>query len=376
MKKIGLPILIALFCATASIFSQTVTTISAGTPDDAIAMDSNGNIYCSNYVGDTVFKFTPTGDMSAFITGLNTPNGLAFNSNQELYVCDGQGNTIYKYDIAGNQLASYPVTGHPSGVVKSFEDDSMIFTLYSGNGIRKLDTDGTITNVSSAPELSGPVGLVYDETGTLFVGNFNNRVIYKVLGTGNLEYVAQLPAEGGPYPNLGFITYGQGKLWGTIMGNDKIYSVNPNGIDDFTLFAGSTQGNNDGDISTATFNTPNGIYFNEADGSMYLTDFGSKNLRIISGITLGFEDNTDSVFDLKAYPNPAKDTLYIEGTNLNQELFKLRLADASGKMVFEREGNLDGTNFLEPIDVSMLSSGVYLVEMIIGKNVVTKKFIK
>ncbi len=94
MKMNTLTLLLALFVAT-SIFAQTVTTFSDGTPDDAIAIDSNGNIYCSNYIGDTIFKFTPTGEVSSFVMGLNTPNGLAFNSNEELYVCDGQQNTIY-----------------------------------------------------------------------------------------------------------------------------------------------------------------------------------------------------------------------------------------------------------------------------------------
>lgn len=376
MKKIILLPLAALFFATASIFSQTVTTFTDGTPDDAIALDSNGNIYCSNYVGDTVFKFTPSGEMSAFITGLNTPNGLAFNSNQELYVCDGQGNTIYKYDIDGNQLASYPVTGHPSGIVKSFDDDSMIFTLYTGNQIKKLNTDGTITDVSSAPELSGPVGIVYEENGTLFVGNYNNRIIYKVLVNGDLEYLTQLPTEGGSYPNLGFITYGQGKLWGTVMGNDKIYCINPNVVDDYTIFAGSTQGSMDGDINQATFNIPNGIYFDEAEGTMYVTDFGSKNLRIISDIVLSASDEVLKKNSFQLYPNPSDGILNIKLDLNGASTYSLNIYNLLGQNLFSSDEVAEGSIISKTLSVDFLNSGVYFIKVSVDGNEITKQFVR
>ena len=56
MKKNTLTILAAIFMAT-TIIAQTVTTYTDGTPDDGIAIDSNGNLYASNWSGDTVFKY-------------------------------------------------------------------------------------------------------------------------------------------------------------------------------------------------------------------------------------------------------------------------------------------------------------------------------
>ncbi|MEZ4874975.1 MAG: T9SS type A sorting domain-containing protein [Flavobacteriaceae bacterium] len=352
--------------------AQTVTTFTDGTPDDAIAMDANGNIYCSNYMGDTVFKFTPSWEGTPFVTGLITPNGLAFNSLQELYVCDGQGNTIYKYDLAGNQLASYAISGHPSGITKSFDDDSMIFTLYTGNKIMHLATDGTITEISAAPELSGPVGIVYDHLGALYVGNYNNREIYKVLANGNLEYIAKLPTDGGNLPNLGFITYGQGKLWGTIMGNDKIYSINPNAVDDYTLFAGSTQGSNDGDISVATFHTPNGIYFDEPNDRIYVTDFGTKNLRVISGVSLGNDDFNLDKKGFVLFPNPAESHFSISYEEDSTSTISLKMYDASGKLIFSKENHSSA----ESIPVSPLEKGIYTLQIEKGNEVFFKKLIK
>ncbi len=347
-----------LITASLSGYSQTISTFEDGTPDDAIILDNNGNIYCSNYMGDTVFKFTPSGEVSSFITGLNTPNGLAFNSNQELYVCDGQGNTIYKYDINGALLESYPVSGHPSGIVKNFDDESMIFTLYTGNKIYRLDPDGTITLLSEAEELDGPVGIVFDELGSLYIGNYNDRKIYRLLGDGTLEYVAEVPTDGGAYPNLGFITYGQGKLWGTSMGSDKIYTVNLNAIDDVTLFAGSTQGTADGDISEATFHTPNGIYFDSNEDKLYVTDFGAKNLRIISGIVLGNDDyGKKNPFVIA--PNPVQDGFIIQSENGLFDAINIDIYNTVGASVFKKSDYFSG----EVISTVGWSQGVYLLQI-------------
>lgn len=373
MKKNTLTFLVTVLMATA-FFAQTVTTFTEGTPDDGIAIDINGNIYCSNYMGDTVFKFTPSGDVTSFITGLNTPNGLAFNSNQELYVCDGQGNTIYKYDINGALIASYPLTFHPSGIIKDFDSEDMIFTEYQGNSIKRLAVNGIVSDVSTAPELNGPVGLAYDSNGVLYVGNYTDREIYRVLANGDLEYIATLPTDGGSLPNLGFIAYGQGYLWGTTMGSDKIYKINPNAIADYELFAGSTQGNIDGDISVAKFHTPNGILFNDAEDTMYITDFGTKNLRIISGIVLSNDDFISKKSEVKIYPNPSKNQLNVQFNT--SENYTIRVFDSLGKEMFLLKSNSFQEKVIETIDVSSWSKGIYFVEVNAGKNSETKKFIR
>jgi len=348
--------------------AQTVSTFTEGTPDDAIILDNVGNIYCSNYMGDTVFRFSPVGDLTTFVTGLNTPNGLAFNASGEFFVCDGQGNTIYKYDEDGNLITSFPIAGHPSGIIKSRTDDSLIFTLYTGNKIHRLDPDGTISLISEAPELNGPVGLAYDDNGDLYVGNYNNRKIYRVLANGDLDYVATV----GGASTLGFIAYGGGMLWGTIMGEHKIYTINPNGIDDVTLFAGSTIGSMDGDISEATFNQPNGIYVDEPNNTIYITDFGSKNLRIISEVPLGNDEFYKAPNFISVVPNPVGDSFHVHLSLDIEEKFELRLFDSLGKKVYT-EANLTSK---DSIDASHLKNGWYLLEVIVGKNIFRTKLLK
>ncbi len=373
MKKNTLTILAAILMVS-TFFAQTVTTYTDGTPDDAMVLDSNGNLYASNFVGDSVFKFDPDGNGVPFITGLNTPNGLAFDSNENLYVCDFSGLTRYKYDIDGNLLESFTGVGRPSGIIKAFDNDDMIFTNYNESSINRLEPDGTITVISSDSELNGPVGLAYDENGVLYAGNYDDRKIYRILNDGTADYIAQLPTDGGALPNLGFITYGQGRLWGTTMGSDKIYAVNQNEVDSYILFAGSVQGSMDGDIDQATFTTPNGILFSEDENTMCITDFGTKNIRIISDVILSFGEEALNLKSLQLFPNPVVSTLNVK-TDVDGD-YQIKVYNILGEVVYSFEESFQNTSISKIIDMSSLNTGVYLVKVSSQNVTSVKRFIK
>ena len=342
-------------CLTAQ---TTVSTFSDGNPDDAIAFDSNGNIYASGFIANKVYKFTPSGAMTEFIpSGLLNPNGIDFDSSDFLWLSEWGANKVGKYDTNGMLDQEFTIPGNPSGMIKAFDNDDMIYTRYTGNTINRIAPDGTITEVSSATELNGPVGLAYDEFGVLYVGNYNNREVYRVLANGDLEYIATV----GGSSNLGFIAYGQGMLWGTVLGEHKIYAINPNGTDEVILFAGSTLGNSDGDISVATFNRPNGIRFNDAEDTMYITDFGSKNLRVISNVILNIPQQETTEVGMKVYPNPAREVVNIYVSLPELLPGTLEIHDMRGRVIYSSEINPTILNFNQSIDSSAWPSGVYMV---------------
>jgi len=371
MKKNVLNILLVLLISF-EINAQTVSTYTDGTADDGLAIDSNGNLYASHFTGDTVFKYDSEGNGTPFITGLNTPNGLAFDSNDNLYICDFSGQTIFKYDNNGVLLASFSGIVNPSGLIKSFNSDAMIFTNYTTNSIHKLEIDGTITTISSDPELNGPVGVAIDENGVLYAGNYNDRKIYRILNDGSAEYIAQLPTDGGALPNLGFITFAQGRIWGTTMGSDKIYSINPNVVDDYVLFAGGIAGSLDGDISIATFTTPNGIIFNDSEDIMYITDFGTKNIRKISGVILSVNDQNLKDKKFIMFPNPARDMLTIKPINFQGNEYSLHIYDNNGRLIYFSEYERENT----VISTQNWAKGIYIVKIISKNFTSTKSIIK
>ncbi len=350
---------------------QTVSTIlndAEADVDDALAFDSKGNLYGSNFAGNAVYKITPSGEVSEFVTGIVNPNGLAFDSKDNLYVVDyTTEGKIRKYDIDGNLLNTFMVGEFPSGIIKAFRRDAMIFTHADfgnaeNNSINELLPDGTVRQIYQGAPLNVPVGLTYDYSGTLYIGNYLDRKIYKLKPYQNeLEYVATVPDSGTNAPFLAFITYARGFLYGTIYGEHKVFKINPRAIDDVEVFAGSTNGNIDGDISEATFSFPAGIITNRRQDALYISEFsGLGNIRKLS-----FRRSRCTIrIGLKAYPNPTSEVLNIKVELPESGNFKINISNLfTGENVYNSNEIFDGEEFLKTISVADWSQGFYRLQV-------------
>lgn len=257
----------------------TVETVTDGAFHDGLAIDKKGNVYGSDFVGNTVYKMTPNREVSVFAGGFVSPNGIGINKEGKIYICDHFGNTIYKYNNSGTRLDSVTAVS-PAGIKRIPGTNKMLFVEYNTNTINVLDEDNTITKLYEGEPINGPAGIAFDRRGNAYIGNFNDRKIYRYKN-GALTFIAELPAEAPNANFLGFLTYGNGFLFATQIGEHKIYKINPRKENEFEVFAGSIQGNEDGDVSEATFNFPNGILADPYHKTLYVSDAGTKNLRII-----------------------------------------------------------------------------------------------
>ncbi|MFT5891344.1 MAG: sugar lactone lactonase YvrE [Dokdonia sp.] len=359
---------VLLFLFGNCLFAQNVTTYFDAPSvdvDDSMVFDADGNLYGSNFIGTTVYKITPDGVATPFITGLENPNGLAFDDDGNLFLSEFSASRINKYDSNGNLLESFTINGLPSGLTRAFEGDAMIFTNVSNNSVNRLDADGTITEIYQGAPLNAPVGLTYDEDGVLYVGNFTGREIYKLVGDDAI-FIATIPDGGATGGNdaLGFIVYVDGRIYGTNFGGHQIYSVNPDGEDDFFVFAGSDQGNQDGSLSEATFNTPNGIIYNETEDALFISEFsGEGNIRRIDDITLGIQDFS-SDFQVIASPNPVTDIVHITtNKNLDMSNTDIRLYDNLGRSLLKSVNVQAKDSNTVTVDMSSYIPGVYFLKI-------------
>jgi len=378
-------IYIFLFCAMSLFgYGQTVTvTTILNDPiadvDDALALDSQGNLYGSNFAGDTVYKITPSGDVSSFVSGLSNPNGLAFDSDDNLYVVEYSGGAIHKYDIDGNLLQTFPVGGFPSGLVSAYHSDSVIFTTadfgdVGNNGVFELEPDGTVTTLYQGAPLSLPVGLTYGPSGVLYIGDYLTREIYRIPKKGGLEYVATVPAPANFVPFLAFITYSQGFLYGTVYGENKIYKINPRNTDDVEIYSGSTFGNMDGDISEATYAFPAGILANHSGNTLYVSEFsGIGNIRKITrGNGNGKMPSTSTVV---VFPNPASNSIQIRMNQIEDGKYALKVYDFLGNQVHETQANSKDGALQDTISLIGWKVGIYEVIISNGNQRYAKKII-
>ena len=120
-------------------------------------------------------------------------------------------------------------------------------------------------------------------------------------------------------------------------------------------------------------NTQNKIFYN-VSGSWNTSPFvGSLMLHPVFGSYSEFSGIADSQEkpknDLLVYPNPANDRLYISYTSENQKI-NFSIIDLLGKIILS--SNMDA----DYIDISMLESGVYFIQLNSENKISTAKFIK
>ena len=298
------------------------------------------------------------------MTGLNTPNGLAFDSNGDLHVVDNQGGAIYKVAPDSTITELVPNIFSPSGIIKMPESDTMIVSCWEGNRLVKVAPDGSYETFIQGNGLVGPVGLAYDENDNLYVGNYTNRWIYKVSPTGVLDTITYLNVPG---QNIGFIAYREGFIYATIPWDNKIYKVDLEG--NYELYAGSSQGSTDGDILEATFNQPNGILLSPGGDSLYISDFNTRSIRIISNIdgTVGTNDfiRNSSIAASSIAPNPAFQKVNLNFQLLKKEVVTISVFNINGQSVRSVLNNrelLSGNHTIK-IDTIDFPNGTYFIQI-------------
>ncbi len=179
----------------------------------SIAIDSNDNLYVSDYNNNEIRKITPDGEVSTYPTssmvgfadGINTiaktnrPIGIVIDSDDNVYLADTQNhrirkinyskdteiiigdsnlNTIIKYILESNTkvvLGYNNIFDNPKGIVK----DSLgnIYVLSIGDKtIYKLDAiDGNITNYAiNLPSPNG--GITISSDASIYITNIDNTI--------------------------------------------------------------------------------------------------------------------------------------------------------------------------------------------------------
>ncbi len=203
-----------------------------------IFIDSDDNIYCTEWSSHCVHKFNPDGQLQWTLgtPGVPRPPGVPFNLPTDLavapdgclFVSDGYGNSkVHKYSAEGVLLYSWGEPGTGPGqfnLVHSVWVDSD-YQVYicdrENNRIQIFDGDGRYLK-----EWTGflqPDKLWFDESETIFMAEIRHRVT--ILDRQG-EVLAQW-GEAGDQPNQ-FRTYPHG-IWGDSRGDIYVSEVASDG---------------------------------------------------------------------------------------------------------------------------------------------------
>lgn len=368
-----------LLCAAISISgnlkSQVVSTPVTGpsTFDDALSIDSSGNLFASRYSGSTITKITPGGQTSIFANGIITPNGSDFGPDGYLYVPSNVSNgRIVKISMAGVVEPFIPSIPFPT-TVRFRADRKMYICSCQQNRVYLADSTGTSTLLYFGNGMNCPVGLREDGNGNLIIANFTDGKIFKVDNAGVFTLITQIPGI------IGFIEYANGYIYSTGFNTNKIYKTSMSGQTTVLAGTGAT-GQTNGNASVATFNGPNGIVASLGGDSLFISDYNARSLRVISNVTVGIANvssytPTDFILS-QNYPNPFNPVTKIS--------FELRVKSDVTVKVYDILGNdlktlvnenKSAGRYEVEFNGEGLSSGIYYYKLTAGDFSETKSMV-
>src|SRR5690606_6151744 len=135
---------------------------------------------------------------------------------------------------------------------------------------------------------------------------------------------------------IGFITFASGYLYATGIGVHKIFRISLSG--EISILAGSgAVGTLDGEGQFAKFNRPNGITTNDAGDRLFISEYASSSVRVITGIAdVSSTENLSRELpfnNLIAFPNPADQEAKIMYDLRESGFVNLHMYDVSGVLI-------------------------------------------
>lgn len=197
--------------------ASCATSLLPGTARAAV-----GDLYVSDTGSGTVFRFTPAGVRTPFISALNAPTGLAFDKNGKCYIAESGSGRISRFPLDfGIGSVFFSGVGTPAGLAFDRAGDLFVADSFS-NAIIRLTQAGVKTTFAAG--LNGPSGLAFDRDGNLFVANSNSNTILKFTPGGSKStFASGLNAP----KDLTFDL--DGNLYVTDSGTDAILKFAPDG---------------------------------------------------------------------------------------------------------------------------------------------------
>lgn len=372
MKKMKLLSLLT-FCLNFAVqinaqYAYSVSTIippNSHTVDDGLCLDDSGNLYGSYWgiwqgtPGRHILRYRTDGTYDTLATGLNRPNGIAYRAGK-IYVANNATSQIFEIDTAsGLSQIIATVAGASAVTVVPNHPDSLLVSSWGGNRIYGVGPSGT-SIISSSSLLNGPVGMTYDPAGNLYVGNFNNGRVLKYDGNGVFSIFATVAGA------VSFVTYSDSTLIVTDHQSKRIHFVPLDGGGIVTIGSG-VAATVDGINNQASFHGPNGVVATPSGDTIYVSEFGSKALRMILRFptSLSTPRVNKEANPIQVYYNQTTKSIQFEQVDLEEDL-AVRVFDLGGRLLLEQTLTQDSLR----VD---LQQGAYLIHLTKGKKVLHQK---
>lgn len=246
---------------------------------DGISVDKNGDLYISGGpLTHSVVRITSEGEVSEFATGFDSVNGSDFDSAGNLFVADYKANEIKRITPDGTVSVFASGLNGPAGVYID-SDDNVIVGLYgakySGTAatVLRISPDGASSVLAQGNGLMDVIGVVGDENGEVYAGNYKGRQLYKV-SDGKASLLATSSVK------INMIDYSRGYIY--IANDSRIVRINTSTGEE-TLLSGTPESKTvNGPVESADFVMPTSLAFSPDEKILYVVDQTTGDIRKIA----------------------------------------------------------------------------------------------
>ena len=245
---------------------------------DGISVSENGDVFVSGgQLTNSVIRITNQGIVSEFATGFKSVNGSDFDSKGNLFVADYASNMIRRISPEGTVSSFASGLDGPAGVYVD-EQDNVIVGLYgadySGKGstVLRITPSGDSSVLAAGGGLRDVIGVVGDENGELYAGNYKGRQLYRITdGTPKLVGTSSV--------KINMIDYSRGYVY--IANKGRIVRINTSTGEE-ELFAGTPESKTvNGPVESADFVKPTSLAFSPDGNTLYVVDSITGDVRKI-----------------------------------------------------------------------------------------------
>jgi sugar lactone lactonase YvrE len=135
-----------------------------------IAFDKDGTMYVSSRYDNNVYRISPFKEAEVFVRNLGIATGLAFDRKGHLYVGDRQG-TIFRVNQVGEAQTFATLEPSVSAYHLAFGPDDHLYvtgpTASSFESVMRISPEGEVSRYFTG--LGRPQGLAFDADGNLYV---------------------------------------------------------------------------------------------------------------------------------------------------------------------------------------------------------------
>ncbi|MBI6546691.1 MAG: IPT/TIG domain-containing protein, partial [Cyanobacteria bacterium NC_groundwater_1444_Ag_S-0.65um_54_12] len=194
-----------------------------------ITVDAADNVYVANRGSNNILKITPDQTVTIYASGaaFNQPAALALSSNGQLYVANRGGRNILLLPPGGGAPSVYFADASLDPASIAFDGaENLWVSNPTSNQVQKLAT-GSLTLTSPVVGLNQPYGIAFDSSGNLFIANYGENSLLKYTPGGALLPLLNRP---GGHLGLRLVAFNtNGVLYGGAYDSHTIFAYEPTG---------------------------------------------------------------------------------------------------------------------------------------------------